>query len=276
MNNCSLYDKFREVQEAKEKTYNDRSSAFITEGLVATEITMLKDNSTKDAALVYNDKEGPDDVIVYTLKKDDVAKSDYFSHDGVNYLIYEDVKLNDKTISYRKQWASECNVSFNVGQTTILGCYKSSLRSHRDTEFSKNQVVMGDQRPVIIIKSNPAIKVGLHFKIEGRYWKVQDYDNITNRGITYIYIEQATNEVNDVATTPAPTGPHLYAMIEQELTTKEAYFSSTPRVNIVSRLPDKVIFVIPFGIEEVVISVKEENEENEIVISTTSYKVVMS
>jgi hypothetical protein len=103
MNNCSLYDKFREIQEAKEKTYNDRSGAFIAEGLVATEITMLKDNSTKNAALVYNDKEGPDDVIVYTFKKDDVAKSDYFSHDGVNYLIYEDVKLNDKTISYRKQ-----------------------------------------------------------------------------------------------------------------------------------------------------------------------------
>ena len=45
-------------------------------------------------------------------------------------------------------------------------------------------------------------------------------------------------------------------MVEYTFNTENAYFSTTPRVEVISRTKEQVVFKIPFGIKQVAISTK--------------------
>jgi len=99
----NIYDVFRGVQAQKTSCYDERSAAFITEGVLSTDITHIRLNKNIKAAITFNDKEGPDDAIVYTNKitpsTDELSKGDYFIYDNGYYLVYENIKLTDKNLN---------------------------------------------------------------------------------------------------------------------------------------------------------------------------------
>jgi len=96
---ANIYDTFRGVQAKKTSCYDDRSAAFITEGLVSQDIVHVRKSETIKAAITFNDKEGPDEALVYTFKNDELLKSDYFTYNDNYYLVYEDVKMTDDSIN---------------------------------------------------------------------------------------------------------------------------------------------------------------------------------
>lgn len=273
----SIYEIFRRVQAEKTSCHDKRSAAFIDEGLVSNDITHIRVNKIKKAALVFNHKEGPDDVIVFTYKEipasGELLKGDYFTYDDVYYLVYEDVKQTDENLKYKKQRAVECNVNFAINQTYYNAYFMSSLRKWIDPDMQRSAAIVSYEGPVVIVPSNSVFEEGLIFNIGSKPWKIVEFDDITNYGITYLYLERAYNPVTD--TTPlAPDTPQantLNAMVEYTFATKDAYFATNPRVNIIERKSTYIKFMVPYGITSVSISTKNESS----VVITENYTVVI-
>lgn len=289
----NVYDIYRGVQDKRKTCYDNRSAAFILEGKISQDIIHKRRNKTIKSALVFNYAEGPDDVIVFTFIKDDLLKTDYFVFDDVNYLVYEDVKLTDKDTAYKKQRAVECNVAFTYKNTDYYGYFTSSLRRTNDPDFQGRQGIVPDENPLLILPTNTSIDINSVFSIEGKPWKVVEYDHITNKGISYIYLERyfATNasaeeeevieveyiDEKEVVQQSEPEGEpsaaeelSLRPMVEYTFTTESGYFASTPRVDLLSRSVSEVKFRVPYGISEVSISTRKDGN-----IVEKNYKVVM-
>jgi len=114
----NIYDNFRSIQGVKKECYDKRSAAFINTGRLSQDIIHKRLDEEIKAAIVITYKEGPDETYIYTYISDDLMKGDYFVYNSVNYLVYEDVKLTDKDVDYKKQKAVECNVSFTHNSIT--------------------------------------------------------------------------------------------------------------------------------------------------------------
>lgn len=268
----SIYDIFRSVQEKRDTCYDERSAAFIIEGAMSKNIYHSKLEKKIPAALVFSHKEGPDEVVVYTLLEDDLQKGDYFVYDSGNYLVYEENKLTDTDIIYKKQKAVECNVKFTFSGGTFVGYYKSSVRGSEDPSFEGRQLLMPDETPLLILPTNDTITINSEFTIEGKPFRVVEYDHITNKGITYYYLERGIirrTEAEDVEE-PAVIIPEdepvdqaqdseqltLRAMVEYTFETEEAYFLADPAVELIQRRRNEIKFKVPFGIEKVDITTK--------------------
>ena len=90
-------------------------SSFITNSTGSTTIYHVRTQTDRSAALVINDKEGPDSQIVFTDDLDDkdlnLKKGDYFIWKDKHYFVYEDYDVV-REVNYIKQKAYECNVDF--------------------------------------------------------------------------------------------------------------------------------------------------------------------
>jgi hypothetical protein len=94
----NVYDNFRGVRAIKTSCDNERSAAFITEGFVSHDITHSRLDKIIKAAVTFDDEEGPDSAMIFTLQEESLLKGDYFLLDGNTYFIFEDVKLFDSSI----------------------------------------------------------------------------------------------------------------------------------------------------------------------------------
>lgn len=300
--NKNVYDIFRSVQKKRTTNYDERSAAFILEGKMAKTIYHKRRKQSIKASLVFRHQEGPDEVLVYSLKKDKLQKSDYFVYDETNYLVYEENILTDDEISYKKQKAVECNVAFHYKGHIYKGYFTSSVRRKDDNDFEGRQLLMPDEYPLLILPTNDSITINSFFDIEGKPWKVIEFDYITNKGISYYYLERDFNRIipeeevevepfnfvneiepltqegdepvqtfmmfiepsaaqsDDIIEEEQELELALRSMVEYIFNTENAYFSTTPRVEVVSRTKEQVVFKIPFGIAQVAISTKTNGE----------------
>lgn len=285
----NIYDIYRDVQTKRNECYDERSAAFIEQGKLSKDITHKRLDTVIKAAVVFSHKEGPDEVIVYSYIEDDLQKSDYFIYDNTNYLVYENIRLTDSDINYKKQKAVECNVAFSFESKSFIGYYKSSLRGTENPDFVGREIVTPDETPLLILPTNSDIEVNSEFVIEEKPFKVVEFDNITNKGITYYYLERNYNKVGEIIEpevqptyvgeepegevqlfSEEPIEKALRPMVEYTFDTVDAYFAATPKVEVVSRKRTEVTFKVPFGISEVDITTKDLNG-----IVERNYKVVL-
>lgn len=285
----NIYDIFRGVQEKRKECYDNRSAAFIVEGKLSQIVYHIRLEKEISAALVFGHKEGPDDIIVYSLLEDDLVKSDYFSWNSLNFLVYEEERLTDKDVVYRKQKALECNVSFSFNNSTYVGYFKSALRGSEDPDFLGKNVLVPAETPLLVLPTNSSIEIQSEFIIEGKPFKVVEYDHITNKGITYYYLERgikkqvvATDDefieeietVNEAGIVEQDSESieelTLKAMVEYEFSTQGAVFAATPAVEVLSRGLSRIKFRVPFGIDTVAITTKVAGENVQ-----KLYKVVL-
>jgi hypothetical protein len=77
--------------------------------------------------------------------------------------------MTDDDITYKKQKAVECNVSFNIDNKVFLGYFLSSLRRKDNPDFEGRQLLMPDEMPILILPTNNDITINTHFEIEGKY-----------------------------------------------------------------------------------------------------------
>jgi len=270
----NVYDIFRDVQEKRSTTYNQRSAALIVEGKMSKQIYHKRNTKYIPAALVYKHEEGPDEVIVYSFIKDQLEKGDYFIYDYVNYLIYEQEKYSDIEVNHKKQKAVECNVSFTFGEETFQGYFRSTVRRYNDEDFEGKQVLVPREKPILILPSNNDLTINSEFLIEGKPWRVIEFDSITNKGIIYYYLErgiiknteQITVEESSIqaiglSRSLIPEVKKLEAIIEHTFETKDGIFSSVPKVNIIKRKSNEVTFSIPYNITEITIYTYYLNNE---------------
>lgn len=268
----SPYKKFREVQAIKTSCYDERSAAFITEGLVSQGITHVRLNETIKAAIVVDMKEGADQTIVYTFNEDNLLKGDYFIYDDVYYVVYEEVKLTDSTLIWKKQLALECNVIVTVGSVNYRGYFLSSLRQKSFNTLENNLALLADQKSLIIMPTNSIFKIDLEIQIGSKGWKIIDYDNISNDSISYLYLERTSLSTETLETYTPEDADILHPMVEYTFDTLEAYFVTSVEVNIISRSLTSIVFTIPFGVTSIDITTKSLVEEV-ITIGTLTYEV---
>lgn len=281
MTTKDIYDIFRNIQAKRKACYDGRSANFILEGQMAQTIYQKRQQKNIPAAITFNHKEGPDEAIVYTLISDELLKGDYYVFRNVNYLTIEEDKLTDNDVSFRKSRAVECNVSFTFKGEVYIGYFKSKMRGNETPDFKNKGVLLPDEGPLLILPTSNALPLQEDFIIKGKPFKVVEVDQISNRGITYHYLERGierelgeenigetgTGGKNSLPETPEP---ELYAMQEYTFETEDAFFSATPAVEVISRKRIETRFRVPFGLSNVAITIKKDGEEH-----TTNYKVVM-
>lgn len=282
----NVYDIFRDVQEKRSNTYNQRSAALIIDGKMSKTIYHKRNDKNINAALLFSQDEGPDDVWVFSFIKDDLQKGDYFTFEDTSYLILEENKIFDPDINHKKQKAVECNVSFTYNNTIYNGYYKSQMRRTGSQDFEDKQYLMPDEKPLLILPSNNnTLTINDEFSIEGKPFKVFEFDSISNKGLVYYYLERGftRNETEEevqsfslsfispeeeftqepepmlFARSAAPEESNeeaLKPMVEYNFSTEGAYFSATPKVEVLRRTKTSIKFKIPFGINQVSIATR--------------------
>lgn len=284
--NKNVYDVFRTVSKKRATCFDTRSAAFIMQGKLSKDIYHKRKNKIIKAGLVYRYQEGPDEAIVYTFKKDDLRKGDYFVYDHVNYLVFEDQRLVDESVDHKKHRAVECNVSFEFEEETYKGYFLSSLRRKQKPDFEKKELLMPNEMPLLILPTNLKITINSRFRIESKYWEVKEYDEISNKGITYYYIDRYVKETSkeeevipvfdfvpeevDILQSEVNGQNTLRPEIEYIFDTEDFYFASNPKVEIILREKNRIGFKIPFGISTISIETKELG-----VIIDKTYSVVL-
>ena len=286
----SVYDRYRRIQKRKRECEFEKSADFIRNGGVSVDVEHVRLDEKRNAGLVFNHKEGPDDAIFFTElfneKDQEFLKSDYFVWENTYYLVYEDVRLVNKNLNYKKQRAVECNVSFKIGDETVRGAFFSSMRSiMRGEDFPQKYAILAAEAPLVIIPTLDQDLIGERISIGGKPWKIRDYDEITNPGITYLYLERGSYrlgdedfetedfEIEDLDIEEGDEGDEVHDqleyLVEHTLKSKNGYFVSIPSVDVISQDFESVTFMIPFYGKNVRITTKDEKGEK-----VTIYKVV--
>ena len=272
----STFKLFRTKEQNNDNCRNKLESSFILEGTSAVVIRLLRLNVNRQAALIITDKEGPDTNIVFTykeqVKEHELLKGDYYTWKNNTYLVYEDIELV-REVAYKKQKSYQCNVSFEHDGTTWHGYYVSSLAKYVDTTLQGNLNITDNDKPILILPQVKWMDVGTKIVINGKPYKIIDFDAITNSGIVYCsldrdFISKQEDVIEEQIEQNAAT---LVAGIESSVETSFGYFKTSTDVDIISKTYTLVKFIVPHGIDEIEITTKD-NYKNDIV---TKYKVVI-
>jgi hypothetical protein len=271
----SNFDLFRARMRNEENCKRKFETSFITDGAAPIVIHILRLEEDRDATMVFTDTEGPDSAIVFTPKQvdreQDLLKKDYYTWDDKMFFVYENV-LIARNVGYIKQKAYQCNAKVHVLDNDECdewgGYFISSLRSYVDTEFQQKLNVSDKEKPVLIMPATDWIAVGVKIEVGGKPWKIVDYDAITNPGIVYMSLERDFFKKGYDMVDAAEA--ILHAGVNNTLETQEGYFISSSPLIIKSKTAEKVVFEVPYGIELVTITVKQNDQLKE-----KTYKVVM-
>ena len=276
----SKYNFFRTKTKGSTECSLKQEFCKMLNGSMGTEIYVLRLKKTIKAALNISETEGPDKTIVFTQKVDDcgcdgLCKGDYFCWKNKIYFVYEDVELVRET-NYIKQLAYQCNVEFKVEDNVFWGYFISSLTKYISDSGQKDIVIIGGEKPILVLPYQFWAAVGLKIYFGGKFWRVVDTDLITNKGIAYLSLERDFDEIVSAPEEQPKQDMELNigevpVNTEIEVETANAYFEATPNVKIISRQVDKVKFIIPYGVDMITIKTKNINDE----VFEKTYKVVM-
>jgi hypothetical protein len=186
------------------------------------------------------------------------------------FFVYEDVII-PREVNYIKQRVYQCNAKVFVDDEDLEcgGYFISSLRSYVDTEFQQKINISDKEKPVLILPRQEWVKYGAKVVIGDKPWKIVDYDAITNPGIVYISLERSfISKSSDIV--EYRRCDELKAGIEYNFSTLQGFFNSSSPLIIKSRKANEVVFEVPYGLQEVEISVQQEGG-----IVTKKFKVVV-
>lgn len=237
--------------------------------------------STKAIPVVFinTDKERGNESILYSYHTDGIKVGDYINALGDDHLVYKEIK-NIKRENFIDSFNTIlCNVLFQFNNSQVKAYFKGSLRSAYSEEENllDNFGVTSTAEAFIMVPTSVGIKPNKIITIDDKDWRTLFDDNTTNKGISYITLEQyfapdlekiSVNET--VVPTPQPdTSIYLIAGKEYTFDTENGYFVTDKKVNILNRTINAVTFTIPFGIEVITIQTKI----NSVIEPPVEYKV---
>ena len=268
------FDLFRSKDEISNNCAAKLESKFIIEGTSATVIHTLKDEQDRKAALIITDKEGPDTSLVFTYRNEkqpqkELLKGDYFTWKNNTYMVYEDVEVV-RDVLYKKQKVYQCNVSFKLNNITYYGYYVSSLTKYVDTTLKGNLVITDNEKPILVVPTFDWVQTGAKIVINGKPFKIIDFDMITNNGICYCSLDvDFISKQQDVYVQEEDNT--LKAGIEQTLPINYGFVLFEPSVEVIRKSSKEIVFIVHYGVNELTVTTKNMDK----IDIKQSYKVVL-
>ena len=260
------FERFKNKQRRRDAANERYNAQFIFNAYNSVIITSGEDKV--EAAVVS--KQEKDQGYIYTHFDTQLDVGTIWEVKNLHWLIAKEI-ISIKDTDYHKYLALLCNVDLGI----TWGYFKSSLgiRNEQDT------VLEPTQKPQITL---PGSLLDFQDKIvlNGRAWIVQEYDSISTPGITVyslqattiskneaqdrssyiVNVERAKPEVTTEEIVVTPTEKGIGHNIPITLSTEQGYFKYEGNVKVIKRNAHEVTFSIPFGVEEIIVSVKENGE----------------
>lgn len=264
----SSFSRFQDINQKRGMANQQTNSGFILKGYPSI---LIKNAATDEelSASVVNRQE-KDLAYIYTHVKQPIGVGSVWEAKGLKWLISEEIVVI-KDVSWRKYVAFLCNVQVNGH----WGYFISSEKSRINVELQKEILLQSQNKPMLVLGKD-VLGIGDKFKIKDKAWMVQEKDNLDDN-ITYYTLVATTmsktasdnyQKENDIVVKPEiekdnTTSSEYYTFIPNEeltLGTYNGYFKSeSSAVKIISLTADEVKFTIPFGVNEVNIYVKDNN-----------------
>jgi hypothetical protein len=231
------------------------------------EVFVEKLNRTIPMIFITNDKESADEVIIYTYTSDNIQTGDYIRYFNKDHLVYKKIN-NVKRENYIDSYnAIACNVEFTHNGSTVKGYFKGTLRNVTTDE--QNLVgrlgVWVNTEALLVVPNTVSIKYNQELKIGSETYRVMRFDTNTNEGISYFGIELTTSLNTDrISVNETEDGPVVEdfyrAGSEYEVQTEGGFVQFDSKVQITLRTAALVKFIVPLGITQLSVTVKEEGE----------------
>ena len=254
-------------------------SDFIQQSTSKLDIYLNEATKAIPVVFINTDKERGNESILYSYHTDGIKVGDYINALGDDHLVYKEIK-NIKRENFIDSFNTIlCNVLFQFNNSQVKAYFKGSLRSAYSEEENllDNFGVTSTAEAFIMVPASVGIKPNKIITIDDKDWRTLFDDNTTNKGISYITLEQyfapdlekiSVNET--VVPTPQPdTSTYLIAGKEYTFDTENGYFVTDKKVNILNRTINAVTFTIPFGIDMITIQIKI----NSVIEPPVEYKV---
>lgn len=280
------FERFQNRNRQRMVANNNLNTSFIFKGYPSTEIKnkIIKDNvliTTTVNATVVNEQE-KDKAYIYTMIGDSLDIGSVWGTKTLHWIIAEEI-ITIKHVHYRKYLAYLCNIEVE----NTWGYFKGPEKNYINIKNEQGASLESLQKPVLVL---PQGILGFEDKIviNQRPWLVQEWDAISSPGIVYyslrattiskevaeehkndlVYIEYAHKEITPVIVEPTqdPDEPedNVYYIgheVEVELITEDGYFKyDNKQIKVKQRTANKVVFIIPFGVDKVTTETKEGGE----------------
>jgi hypothetical protein len=281
----SKYGTFRNRTDVNTNVTIRQASEFIEKSASSVEVLKESTSTNIKAVIIPERKESGDEIILFTYSSDQVNVGEYITHLAKTYLVYSEYKIAFSQ-EFKKHQIIECNVDLKFGNISQKAYYVGSLRRYQALSSVGADFVLNysAERPIVITKENSNIKSQTRFLLKGEPFKVEEVDKLSNSGIMYLSLSpdtiftgvddvsnNTTNEIEE-PTEPTVSNVVLAAGSIMSVDTNGAYFKTNyDDIEVITKTATKVEFFIPFGINELVVSIKDENND----VVTTTYQVVI-
>lgn len=273
MNN---FKRFQTRNNIRAKSIDSSNKTFILKGYNSTVIT---NNKIQVNAAVVNQQE-KDVAYIYTALDNALPIGSVWETKTLHFLITEEI-ITIKDVEWHKYLAQLCNINIDDSWGYFIGPEKSYI----NTTLKEKSIIISNQKPILVAPAD-TLKCGDKIVIKNRPWLIQEYDNISTPGIDYyslvpttvsahvvkenqnkeVYIERAIEQYQDNTNIQQ----HLIAHnTEIVVSTENAYFKYDTNIKVISRKEKEVIFILPFGVDDVTIETQQDNQ-----LITTIYKAV--
>ena len=277
------FSRFQERNKKRTVANNKLNTSFIFKGYPSIEIKGSADQRIQ--ASVVN-KQEKDYAYVFTQTQDELAIGSIWTAKNLNLLITEEITII-KDVNWHKYHALLCNVQID----NHWGYFKGPEKSFLDVSLERETVWESPQKPILVLPTDV-----LNFRdkvvIGGRAWIVQEFDSISTPGLVYYSLKPSTISKEESQSRSISSAIERYekpvVVIEEKprevsgnnyvvsanmpitIETQDGHFKiNNKNVKIQKRTETQIVFVIPFGIKEVEIEIKEKGD-----IISKVYRVV--
>lgn len=289
------FSRFQERNKKRTVANSKLNTNYIFKGYPSIEIIGSADE--KIQASVVN-KQEKDYAYIFTQLDDKLSIGSTWAAKNLHLLVTEEITII-KDVNWHKYHALLCNVQVD----NQWGYFKGPEKSFLDVALEKETVWESPQKPILVLplkedKEDKEEKKLLDFRdkivIKGRAWLVQEYDAISTPGLIYYSLKPTTvskeaieENINkdifvekfeepNIVVVEEPIQQtrsnfiQISANMDIKLSTENGYFNSNnDNLNILKHTAKEVVFSIPFGVDEVVVEIKEKGN-----IVSKTYRVV--
>lgn len=268
MNN---FKRFLEKNKIRANAINKGNSSFIINGYNST---IIKNNDNIEFSAAIVNQQEKKSAYIYTNKEDVLDIGSAWEAKDLHFLIAEEITII-KDVNWHKYIAHICNVEING----LWGCFIGPEEKYINLTLQQTTVLTSEQKPILILPSN-SLEFGDKIIIKNRAWLVQEFDNITTEGITYYSLRPTTIsknvEENSIEKNADKNvvidenikeiGENIYSVLPNTpitITTYKGYFEyDNHSIEVLEHKSNLVKFLIPIGINEVIINIKEGGNNN--------------
>ena len=187
----AAFERYRRNHEVQSGCLLKKTAYFIENHESSVIIGVNRTGEEIPAVLVFSDKEGADEILLYVHINSDFLVQDYFTWKNITFFAYEKVEVV-KEVEYIKYKALQCNVLVN---DSFWAYFRSTLRSARDDTLS-GRTEISTLIPLLIAPRNPELKIGGQLTFNNQVWDIEDGDIFTITGIGYYYLSRGINSVD--------------------------------------------------------------------------------